>query len=184
MIVALNDIPTRGLDVQVGSWAAAACAEAMAGEVKAYEGSLQVTRHGVHIGVRGELHLVGEVPCDRCGAACLLSLGGDLSVLYSPLAAIPETVEDEEGPPRPPVDPGFPVEDVGEYDGVALDLAHVVREWALVERPPRVLCGELDEAEEPACRARFAALSGDARGPAPVDPRFSKLLSLQPPSEE
>lgn len=184
MIVALTDIPTRGLDVQVGSWAAAAFAEGLAGEVKAFEGALTVTRHDdVHIAVRGELHLVGEVPCDRCGEPLVVSLGGDLSVLYSPVSALPETDEDEDGLPRPPVDPGFPVEDVGEYDGQALDLAHVVREWAIVERPARLQCADLDEAEDEPCRARFRARAG-ASASLPVDPRFSTLLSLIPPSED
>lgn len=183
MIVALTDIPTRGLDVQVGPWAQAACAEGLAGEVKAFAGELKVTRHEVHIAVRGELHVVGELPCDRCGAPLVVSVGGDVSVLYSPVAALPETVEDTEGLPSAPVQLDLPIEDVGEYDGKALDLAEVVREWVTVERPARLTCGEVDEAEDAACRERFRLRAGAAAAPT-VDPRFSKLLSFTPPSED
>lgn len=184
MIVALTDIPTRGLDVQVGPWAKAACAEGLDGEVKAFEGQLTITRHDCHVLVRGELHLVGEVPCDRCGAPLLVSLGGDLSVLYSPMEAVPETVEDTEGLPTPPVQLDVPVEDVGEYDGKALDLAFVVREWVTVERPVRLTCGEVDEADDEACRERFRLRAGAGAAAPPVDPRFSKLLSFTTPSED
>ena len=183
MLVPLADIPSRGMQVPLGGWASAAAAEGLEGEVKAFEGEFTVTRHGVHIAVVGELHLVGEVPCDRCGAPLVVSLGGDVSVLYSPVSALPETVEDVDTLPLPPVDPGFPVEDVGEYDGVSLDLAGVIREWATVERPHRLLCGEVDEAEDAACLVRFRALSGTSGAPA-LDPRFSILSTLKPVPED
>ena len=180
MVVALADIPQRGLDVPLGAWAKGAAAEGLAGEVKAFEGRFLVTRHGVHIAVRGEVHVVGEVPCDRCGAPLLVSLGGDVSCVYSPVTALPETDEDTEGLPQPPVALDFRVEDVGEYDGERLDLAQVVREWATVERPIRLTCGEMDEAEEAACSARFRAMAGTPAGPT-VNPKFAALAALAAP---
>lgn len=177
MIVALADVPSHGLSVPLGAWGPAAAAAGFGGEVKAFEGAFVVTRHAEHLAVRGEIHLVGEVPCDRCGEPLVLSLGGELSVLYSPISSVPETEEDDEGLPRPPIALEEPVEDLGEYDGVSLDLAAVVREWATVERPVRLLCGELDEAEDAPCRARFRARANLTDAPV-VDPRFSILTSL------
>ncbi len=183
MNVALADIPAPGLDIVLGSWAAAACASGFGGEVKAFEGALTLTRHGVHIAARGEVHLVGEVPCDRCSDSLVVSLGGDVSIVYSPLASLPEVTDDEDGLPQAPVDVGFTVDDVGEYDGVALDLSAVVREWAMVERPARLTCGVLDEAEDEACEARFRSRAGVQSSPAPAGWRAS-LLSLNLPSED
>jgi uncharacterized metal-binding protein YceD (DUF177 family) len=183
VIVSLADIPARGISVPLGAWAKAAAAEGLEGEVKAFEGEFLVTRHDVHIAVRGELHLVGEVACDRCGAPLLVSLGGDLSIVYSPVSTLPETVEDVDGLPHAPVEVELPVEDVGEYDGQKLDLAEVVREWATVERPFRLTCGELDPAEDAACQARFRSLAGTTGAPV-VDPRFAILSTLTPVPED
>ncbi|GDX80240.1 hypothetical protein LBMAG42_20510 [Deltaproteobacteria bacterium] len=183
MIVPLADISNRGMNVSLGPWARAAAAEGVDGDVKAMEGSLELTRHGVHVAVRGELHVVGEVLCDRCRTPLVVSLGGDVSIVYSPVSTLPEKVDDEEGLPRPPVDVGFPVEDVGEFDGEKLDLAGVVREWATVERPARLMCRDIDEAENDACQARFLELSGQA-SPTTIDPRFSILSALKLKSED
>jgi uncharacterized metal-binding protein YceD (DUF177 family) len=182
VIVALADVPSHGLSVPLGAWAHAAAAVGIGGEVKAFEGHFAVTRHGEHLAVRGEVHLVGEVPCDRCGEPLLLNIGSDVSVLYSPISSVPEATEDTEGLPRPPIELEEPVEDLGEYDGQSLDLADVVREWATVERPVRFLCADLDESADDACRARFRQLARLSDAPA-VDPRFSILTSLSIPEE-
>lgn len=183
MNVALADIPAPGLDIALGPWAAAACASGLGGEVKAFDGALTLTRHGVHIAARGELHVVGEAPCDRCGDAVLVNLGGDVSIVFSPLASLPESTDDEDGLPEPPVDVGFAVDDVGEYDGVTLDLVAVVREWAMVERPTRLTCGQLDQAGDEACQARFRDRAGDLAAPAGFGWR-APLLSLNLSSED
>lgn len=183
MIVALADIPNRGMSVPLGPWARAAAAEGIAGDVGAMEGSLELTRHDAHVVVRGELHLVGEVACDRCRDPILVSLGGDVSVLYSPVNTLPETVEDELGLPKPPVDVGFAVEDVGEFDGLALNLADVVREWATIERPTRLMCGDFVEDADPACQARYQALSGSPATPS-GDARFAILSAFKLKSED
>ncbi len=183
MNVAFTDIPTPGLDIALGPWAAAACAAGLGGEVKAFDGALTLTRHGVHIAARGELHLVGDLPCDRCGEPLVVSLGGDVSIVYSPMAALPESTDDEDGLPQPPVDVGFSVDDVGEFDGVTLDLVAVVREWAMVERPSRLTCGQPDDADDEACQARFRALAGAQNTPTSFGWR-APLLSLNLPSED
>jgi uncharacterized metal-binding protein YceD (DUF177 family) len=177
VVLTLADVPTHGSSVSLGAWARSAAAEGIGGEVRAFEGDFTITRHAEHLAVRGEIHLVGEVPCDRCRAPLLLSLGGEISVLYSPISAVPETEEDQAGLPRPPIQLDEPVEDFGEYDGVGLDLAEVVREWATVERPVRFLCAELDEAEDEPCRARFRAQAQLSHTPN-VDARFAVLSSL------
>jgi uncharacterized metal-binding protein YceD (DUF177 family) len=177
VVLALADIPSHGSRVALGPWARAAAAEGIGGEVNAFEGEFLVTRHGEHLAVRGEIHLVGTVACDRCGGPLLLSLGGDMSVLYSPVSALPETVEDEEGLPKPPIELEFPVEDLGEFDGERLDLAQVVHEWAAVERPVRLRCADLDAETDDACRARFRARARVSDIPA-TDPRFAVLSSL------
>lgn len=187
MVLALADVPSHGLSVPLGAWARPAAAEGVGGQVNAFEGNVTITRHAEHLAVRGEVHLVGEVPCDRCGEPLLISLGGDISVLYSPISAIPEVEADGDGSPRSPIELDEPVEDLGEYDGVSLNLAEVVREWATVERPVRLLCGEREAADDDACRARFRARAHLSDGPV-VDPRFAVLTSLSlstdPLSEE
>ena len=147
------------------------------------DGNLELSRHDAHVLVRGELHLVGEVACDRCRDPILVSLGGDVSIVYSPVNTLPETVEDELGLPKSPVDVGFAVEDVGEFDGVALNLADVVREWATIERPTRLMCGDMAEQADPACMARYQALSGTSAFPS-GDLRFAILSAFKPKSED
>ncbi len=179
MIVALADIPHRGLDVALdhSAWARKAAGEGLGGEVKAFAGTFAITRHGKHAAVVGEMHAVGEVACDRCGAPLVVSLGGELSCLYSPLSALPERTSDDEGLPRPPVSLDFEVEDVGEFDGENLDLAQVVREWFTVERPARLVCADVDPDSDSSCRDRFRSLAGPVTAP-PVDPRLAVLSKL------
>lgn len=179
MIVALADIPTRGLVLALAEmpWARAAAADGLGGEVRAFDGGLTVTRHGVHVAVRGEISAMALVPCDRCRAPMLVSVGGEVSCLYSPLSALPEREGDDDGLPRPPVELPFEVLDVGEYSGTSIDLAEVVREWMLVERPARMVCADVDPHDDAACLERFRASAGPVAKP-PVDPRLSILSKL------
>ncbi|MFZ5475959.1 MAG: YceD family protein [Myxococcota bacterium] len=165
-VVALEAIPPHGLVVPVQDWARAACAEGLGGPVRSVGGELRVTRVGRDVDVRGELHGAAQLRCDRCGELADLALDTEVSCLY-----LAPRGEDE---PLPEDDAA----ELGEYDGVALDLAHVIAESFALERPPRVLCGDLDPGQDAACLARYKARSG-APPPEP-DPRLSALKGFKP----
>ena len=150
----------------------------LSGDVKAFTGNLTVTRHGVHLALQGELHAVGEVACARCGSPLIVSIGGDIACIYSPLSTLPETKEDEDGLPKPPIQVDFKVTDVGEYDGISFDVALALTEWATVETPARLRCGDIDSADDAACSERFRAAAKSTQAPT-VDPRFAILQSLK-----
>lgn len=184
MVLVVADLPSRGRELSLGgvAWAINAVAIGVGGEVKAFSGSLTVTRHGVHLAVQGELHAVAEVGCARCGLPLLVSIGDEVAWLYSPVSTLPITNEDEDGLPKPPIDVPFTVTDVGEYDAVSFDVAAALTEWASIEAPARLRCGDVDEAEDQACTARFRAAAKTTPTPS-VDPRFAILQNLKTPSE-
>lgn len=168
-VVPLESIPTQGLTVDVGDWARAGCGEGLGGEVTAVGGRLVVTRSGRHIVVRGALSGAATTRCDRCGEPLHLSVSGDVDCVYVPVDELAQR-EDEEPPEDAP--------EQGEYDGVALDLAHVAREFFALERPARMLCADLDPAADAACLARFRARAN--LGPSEPDPRFAALKGVKP----
>lgn len=176
-IVPLESIPTHGLSVDVGAWAHPAVAEALGGPVRSCAGDLELRRTGPHIVVRGHLDASAEIVCDRCSEPLILAIGGEVVCLYSPITALPAVDDDDDrsGPVLPSGLP-FPVEDVGEYDGIALDLRFVVGEYFAVERPLRVRCGDLDPAQETACLARSALTPEEDEKPSP----FAALKLLKP----
>ena len=179
-VVPLESIPTHGLDTPVGDWARAAAAEAFEGEMVRLAGELSVTRVGRHVAVQGAIEGAARVACDRCGEPVELALGGPISCLYSPVDAVPVLDEDEDraGPALPDGLP-FAVTDVGEYDGVAIDLRDVVREYFAVERPARFRCSDADPSADEACTARWRARAG-APDPAAASP-FAALHVLKTP---
>lgn len=182
MIVALEDIPNQGLDVPLGPWARSACAEGLEGSDAEVAGRLRVSRHEVHILVRGPIHGEAVVRCDRCGAEVRFGIDVELVCLYSPIDAVPVREEEEEEPPLPE---GLPVSacELGEYDGARLDLAEVVRETCVVERPARILCGEVFGPEaDAACRTRWVESTRSSPGDE-VDPRLAVLSTFRPNSE-
>ena len=180
MVLVVADLPQRGREFKLDAfaWAKTAVSTGVGGEVKAFTGSLALTRHGEHVALRGELHAVAEVPCSRCGAPLPVSIGGDVACVYSPLSTLPVTKEDEDGLPRPPINLDFKVTDVGEYDGVKFDLAQALLEWATVEAPARLRCADLDSSEDAECSSRFRAAAQSSQAPT-VDPRFAILQSLK-----
>jgi uncharacterized metal-binding protein YceD (DUF177 family) len=165
-VVALEAIPPHGLTVPVGDWARAAVGEGLGGTFRFVEGELIVTRAGRDIAVRGELRGGVTVACDRCGELLELDAAPEVSCLY--LAPRPEG----EAPPESEAD------ELGEYDGVTLDLAHVVAETFALERPFRVFCGDLDPTQDAACLARFKARSN--LPPSVPDPRLAALKGFKP----
>ncbi len=179
-LVQTDAVPTSGLDVVVGAWAKDAVTAAF-GE-SAYAGNLRVMRKGPHLVVTGELTLSCTVSCDRCTAAIPLSLTPQVACVYSPISKVPERTEDDGAAgPAFPQDLPVAVEDAGEYDGVALDLADVVVESFEVERPARWLCGDAfpDDAQaDSACAARWRALSGASEVAAPSP--FAALAGWKP----
>lgn len=180
MLVALDDIPTRGLDVVLGPWAARACALGLEGEDARCEGRLHVSRHDRHILVQGEVRGSAVVRCDRCTAPQRFELAAELTCLYSPIDAIPERTEEEAADLGVPE--GLPVSscELAEYDGVRLDLAEVVRETFVVERPARLLCADMiGPAADPACQARWNQLSNQTLMDE-VDPRLAVLSNFRP----
>jgi uncharacterized metal-binding protein YceD (DUF177 family) len=131
-------------------------------------GQLHLTRSGRRIVVRGHLSGTASLPCDRCGETLPLSVEGDIDCGYSPVDALAPPADDAAGD----------LEDEGEYDGVALDLVHVVREFFALERPPRVLCGDLVPGADEACLQRFRARAH--LGAPPPDPRLAALKGVKP----
>lgn len=169
-LVPLDSIPTHGLTVQVLDWARAGCGEGLGGEATAVGGSLVVSRAKRHIVVTGQLTGTATVVCDRCGEPLPFSVSGEANCVYVPADEVAAAPVDEELPAEAP--------EQGEYDGVALDLVHVVREFFALERPARILCGDLDPAADAACLARFRA-KADLGQPSP-DPRFAVLKGVKP----
>lgn len=164
--VALDAIPVPGLDFVVQGWAMGACAEGLGGAAASVSGNLHVSREGGDIGVRGPLSASADVTCDRCGQPARLQVETDVDCLY--LAPRAEGTESPESD----------FAELGEYDGVTLDLAHVVRESLALERPMRVLCGDLDPAAEESCLARWRESAGAPERAA--DPRLAVLQHFKP----
>lgn len=170
-VVALEAIPNQGLSVAVRAWAEGACGEGLGGVTSRVEGELTLTRQGKRIHVGGTLSGAATVACDRCGEPLPLEIEGEVACTYVPVSELaPARAEGDDEPSEP--------EDEGEYDGVALDLVHVVREFFALERPVRVLCIDFDPASDPACLVRFRGRANLAE-PAP-DPRFAALKSVKP----
>lgn len=183
-VVPLESIPTHGLTVDIGDWARAACGEGLGGTTTRVGGRIEIVRTGRRIAVRGALEGAATVVCDRCGEPLPLVAAGEVDCLYLPvdeIAAAPVDGEELEEAPEH-----------GEYDGVALDLAHVVREFFALERPVRVLCADADPTADAACHARFRARAvtkpadglvarpGDDVGPPAPDPRLAALKGVKP----
>ena len=184
MVLVVADLPSRGRELSLDglAWAKGAVGAGLSGIVKAFAGALSLTRHGQHLAMQGQLHAVAEVACARCGAPLIVSIGGEVACVYSPISTLPVTREDEDGLPRPPVDLDFKATEVGEYDGISFDVAAALTEWAAVEAPGRLRCGDIDIADDDACIARFQAAAKSTSRPA-VDPRFAILQQLKTPSE-
>jgi len=133
---------------------------------------LVLTRTGRNIVVRGTLDGAAETRCDRCGEPLALAVSGEVDCEYVPMDAL-TAAQAEADAPSPEDAP-----EQGEYDGVALDLVHVVRECFALERPVRMLCGDLDPAADADCLARFRARAN--LGTPEPDPRFAVLKGVKP----
>jgi uncharacterized metal-binding protein YceD (DUF177 family) len=175
-----DSIPPHGLTVSLGPWAVAACVEGIDGELEKLEGKLKVTRHGVHLVVRGDLGAQVRLHCDRCRVLHALDISGRLDCLYSPVSTIPVREEDEEGDFPMPIELPEPVTDQGEYDGVSLDLRDVVREFFALERPPAVRCVDFNPASDVECMARWRSLAGPLDDGAATDHPFAALAGFKP----
>lgn len=169
-LVPLDSIPNQGLSVTIGDWALAACGEGLGGAAAGVSGALSLTRNARRIAVAGEVAGKATVPCDRCGEPLALAVEGAVDCTYLPVDELASTPVDEPEPEEAP--------DEGEYDGVALDLRHVVAEFFALERPARFRCADLDPASDEACRARFRARA-NVGAPEP-DPRLSALKGVKP----
>lgn len=179
-VVTVESVPPQGLDVIVGSWATAAAAEALGGRLEALSGELRVVRSGRSLLTGGHLSARALVPCDRCGELVVLPVSGEFSCLYAPADALPEV--DERGDVQIAAPDAWerPLEEVSEFDGESLDLAHVVAEFLAVERPPRWRCADADPAADAHCLARWKARSGVAGEGAPRP--FDALKDWKPRS--
>jgi uncharacterized metal-binding protein YceD (DUF177 family) len=145
----------------------AAAAEGLSGTGATVEGALEVRRVGRDLHVTGRLSGGARVACDRCGAEAALAVEAVLDCLYAAPRGEDQALPEEA------------YADIGEFDGEALDLAHVVAESFALERPARVRCGDVDPAADVDCHARWRAAAGD---PAFVpDPRLSALAGFKPP---
>ncbi len=165
-VVPLETVPPHGLTVKVESWANEQAAHGLGGTLESVGGTLYVKRVGGDLHVTGTVDGTAHVPCDRCSADVRMRVRADVDCLYAaPRGADQALPEDDYA-------------DIGDYDGVALDLAHVVGECLALERPARVLCGDDDPAADESCLARWRTIAGDTalRG----DPRFDILSNDKP----
>jgi uncharacterized metal-binding protein YceD (DUF177 family) len=169
-VISLDSIPTHGLTVQVQDWARGGCGEGLGGTATAVGGQFLVTRLARHIVVRGQLQGTAHVACDRCGELLTFSVAGETDCVYLPCDEIVANPNEDDSAQEAP--------DHGEYDGVALDLVHVVREFFALERPARILCADTDPAADAGCLARFR-VRADLASPQP-DPRFAVLKGVKP----
>lgn len=172
-VVSLESIPTHGLNVDVSDWARAACGEGLGGAPSHVGGRLAIFRNARHIVVRGQIEGAATSACDRCGEALQLSVSGDVDCVYVPVDELAASTKDVDADDTPEDAP-----EQGEYDGVALDLVHVAREFFALERPVRLLCADLDPAADAACLARFRAKAN--LGQPEPDPRFAVLKGVKP----
>lgn len=179
-LVSIAAIPPAGLRFPVGDWARGGASDGVGGEVSAVDGTIECLRRGPHVLAKGELSITARLPCDRCGELLDLQVSGPFACVYSPLSAIPERTEDDDGGPEVPDAFAGEADDVGEFDGVTLDLVQVVREFAALERPPRLLCADVDPAQDDACLARWKVRAGSTPS-APPSP-FAALKNLRNPS--
>lgn len=173
-------IPPHGLTVSLGPWAVAPCIEGVDGELEKLEGKLKVTRHGVHLVVRGNLSAQVRLRCDRCRAPIDTEVSGRLDCLYSPLSEIPAREEDAEGDFPMPIELPEPVTDQGELDGSTLDLRDVVREFFALERPPAVRCVDYNPASDAECLDRWRKLAGPLDDGVATDHPFAALAGFKP----
>ena len=163
--VPLDHVPAHGLTVTVGPWAHAAAAEAMEGADVAVNGTLEVRRAARDLHVTGTLNASANVACDRCGVSVPLVVAASVNCLYAAPRA--------DGDPLP--DDTF--EEIGDYDGATLDMAHVVRETLALERPARLRCADVAPDQDAACHARWRAAAGNP-DPTP-DPRLAALAGFK-----
>lgn len=161
-------VPPHGLRVPLGAWARRAAGEGADGDAERLGGALKIRRFGAHLLAQGRLSGAFAVRCELCRERLSVELEAALSCLYSPISTIPGRTEDEEGDFPVPEEVagkiGEPVEDQGEYDGVALDLQDVVREVFALERPPVYRCDELAPGRSQACDAAWRAALGAGAG--------------------
>ncbi len=166
-LVPLENVPSHGMTVPVGPWADARAAEAMEGAVRSLSGTLQLTREGRDLRVRGTIDSSADVPCDRCGVAVTFPVHSDVDCLYVAPRADGDAAPSDES------------DDLGDYDGVALDLAHVVGESLALDRPARIRCADVDASTDEACLTRWRAVAGPASPKG--DPRFDVLARFSTP---
>ncbi len=179
-LIRLDTLGPRGLEITPDAWALACAAEGAGGPVQGLTGRIHLERHDKQIFVHGELAATVTLPCVRCLAPLSLALAGPFACLYSPLAAVPEKGEDDDTEPEVPPALSGRVEEFGEYDGVALDLRDVVREFFALETPAQPRCADGSTDEDAACLARWAALAGPVSdADAPQSGAFAALASLK-----
>ncbi|HNC97460.1 MAG TPA: DUF177 domain-containing protein [Myxococcota bacterium] len=180
--LAPDAVPPHGLQVELGPWAVAPAGEGAEGTVEGLSGRLKVTRHsGVHFVVRGEISGQASLLCDRCRRVLSLPIAGNVDCLYSPVSTLPEREEDADGDFPMPIDLPQPVDDQGEYDGVALDLRDVVREFFALERPVSLRCSDVDSAFEVECLERWRSVAGTLDDGMAAENPFAALAGFKPP---
>jgi uncharacterized metal-binding protein YceD (DUF177 family) len=186
-IIVPENVPPSGFFFSTGDWALGPASEGIQG-VQKLDGKLAVYRHGVHLLVEGQLSGSFIVPCDRCGASIPLAIEGSLACLYSPISAIPERNEEEDGDFPLPEGLGSwadRIEDQGEYEPPGLDARNLVREFFALERPGSWCCEDHDPHAKTACEQRFQkALSEtgsnkDEVGSPVMQSAFSALAKLK-----
>jgi len=130
----------------------------------------RASRKGEEVRLKGRIHAVVEVACDRC----LRPVAGPLAVEFEE-SFIPLVADAREGEERE-----LQATDlhVSVYEGESVDVDELVREQLLLAVPARFVCREDCKGLCPACGADLNA--GDCACPRQeTDPRWAALAALK-----
>lgn len=137
MRVAVAAIPDRGrhvgFDLAV-PWAVEAARTAVEAEPTTLQGELVLRRDGSRVRVTGSTRAGCERPCERCGLAVALEVGGTIDLTYVPEAPGAEEPERELASDEL---------DVGWYREGELDLSDILSEAVALQLPTRLVCADV-----------------------------------------
>jgi uncharacterized metal-binding protein YceD (DUF177 family) len=176
--ILFGDIPPHGVKVRADlakSWAADAAQVTLGAPPLLLSLDLLVMRTGRYRAeVTGRLSASAPSTCNRCLCAVQVAMGGDVSLLYT----TPDTAGTADIDAITNGDDDARL-DVGWFDGVTLDMGHVVTEQLALWEPPRIICDDaaVTRKEDGACKPITYDRSEEIKRTNP----FAQLASLKLP---
>lgn len=135
-----------------------------------------VTNSGRFYLVRGEIKTAAAAACDRCLEAITLPISLEFEEEFRPRGRAPAALEEGEEPGHED-----PAEGDGEeentFDGDAIDLDDVVREYLVLALPAKVTCREECAGICPHCGGNRNQVACDCEERS-VDPRLAGLMDF------